>query len=168
MKKTILILGMFSLIAFTTMAQTPAATATPVVKPTSATATPMTIQATPQNAVSSGDSANFKFDVEEVNFGTITQGDTVHRVFNFTNTGKEPLIITEAHGSCGCTQPKFAKEPIKHNEKSTIEVTFNSTGKMGIQDKTITITSNSKGGQHILHLKGTVEAPKDKAAPAKQ
>jgi|ERR1017187_278812 hypothetical protein len=154
MKKTILVIGLFAFIGLTAMAQGSAGSAT--MKPASA-----------QTAVGSGDSANFKFEVEEVNFGTITQGDTVHRVFNFTNTGAQPLIITEAHGSCGCTQPQYSKEPIKKNEKAKIEVTFNSTGKMGIQDKTITISSNAKGGQHVLHLKGTVEAPKTKdAAPA--
>jgi hypothetical protein len=150
MKKVIIVIGMFSLIAITTKAQSPAGA-----KP-----------AATQTAVSAEDSAVFKFDVEEVNFGTITQGDTVHKSFAFMNAGKQPLIITEAHGSCGCTQPKFAKDPIKKGEKSTIEVTFNSTGKMGVQDKTITITSNAKGGQKVLHLKGTVEAPKTPAAPA--
>jgi hypothetical protein len=150
MKKVIIVLGMFSLIAMTAMAQTPATTP----KPVSAA------------GMSAGDSAIFKFDVEELNFGTITQGDTVHRSFKFINAGKEPLIITEAHGSCGCTQPKFGKDPIKKGEASTIEVTFNSTGKMGVQDKTITISSNAKGGQKVLHLKGTVEAPKTPATPA--
>ncbi|MEI6817381.1 MAG: DUF1573 domain-containing protein [Bacteroidota bacterium] len=150
MKKVIIAIGIFSTIAFATMAQT---ATSPVAKGNAGSATVM----------SKDDSANFKFEVDEVNFGTITQGDTVHRVFNFTNTGGQPLIITEAHGSCGCTQPKFAKDPIKKGEKSTIDVTFNSTGKMGIQDKTITISSNAKGGQKVLHLKGTVEAPKTPA-----
>jgi len=154
MKKVILAIGMFAFIGLTSMAQSSAGSA--AIKPNS----------TPAQAASKDDSANFKFEVEEVNFGTITQGDTVHRVFNFTNTGAQPLIITEAHGSCGCTQPQYSKEPIKKGEKAKIEVTFNSTGKMGIQDKTITISSNAKGGQHVLHLKGTVEAPKTKEAPA--
>jgi len=154
MKKVILAIGMFSLIGLTAMAQTSAGSA--AIKPST----------TPAQAAGKDDSANFKFEVNEINFGTITQGDTVHRVFNFTNTGASPLIITEAHGSCGCTQPQYSKEPIKKNEKSKIEVTFNSTGKMGIQDKTITISSNAKGGQYVLHLKGTVEAPKTPATPA--
>ncbi len=152
MKKTILVIAMFALIGLAATAQVPSAT----IKPTSA----------PAQAAGKDDSANFKFEVNEVNFGTITQGDTVHRVFNFTNSGAQPLIITEAHGSCGCTQPQYSKEPIKKNEKSKIEVTFNSTGKMGIQDKTITVSSNAKGGQYVLHLKGTVEAPKTPATPA--
>ncbi len=108
--------------------------------------------------------ADFKFNVEEYNFGTIKQGDVVNYEFNFTNVGKEPLVITEAHGSCGCTVPVWPKEAIAPGAKATIKVTFNSTGKMGMQDKTVTITSNAKESSKVLHLKGNVEAP---ATPAK-
>lgn len=118
--------------------------------------------------------AEFKFDEEkpdslksvEFNFGTIKQGDVINHEFSFTNTGKEPLIITESHGSCGCTVPQWPKEPIKKGEKGVIKVTFNSAGKMGMQDKTVTITSNAKSNPKIIHLKGTVEKPAEQATPA--
>lgn len=100
-----------------------------------------------------------KFEVEEYNYGTIKQGDKVTYDFVFTNTGKEPLIITAAQGSCGCTVPEWPKEPIAKGGKGTIHVEFNSAGKMGMQDKTVTITSNSKSGQKVLHIKGNIEAP---------
>ena len=103
--------------------------------------------------------AEFKFEVEEYNFGTIKQGESVTYEFSFTNVGKEPLIITNAQGSCGCTVPEWPKEPLKKGEKAVIKVTFNSTGKFGMQDKTVTIISNAKGGNKTLHLKGNVEAP---------
>ncbi|MFM7218594.1 MAG: DUF1573 domain-containing protein [Flavobacteriales bacterium] len=106
-----------------------------------------------------------KFDVEEYNFGTIKQGDKVTYDFAFINNGKEPLIISSAQGSCGCTVPEWPKEPIAKGAKANIHVEFNSTGKMGMQDKTVTISSNSKTGQKVLHLKGNVEAP---AAPAEK
>src|SRR5215216_1648023 len=77
---------------------------------------------------------DFKFEEEEFNFGTIKQGEVVTHVYTFTNTGKEPLIITSASGSCGCTVPEYPKEPIKKGEKASIKVTFNSGGKMGMQD----------------------------------
>jgi len=105
-----------------------------------------------------------KFEVETYDFGTIKQGDKVTYDFNFTNTGKEPLIISNAQGSCGCTVPVWPKEPIAKSAKGTINVVFNSAGKMGMQDKTVTISSNGKTGQVVLHLKGNVEAPA--AAPA--
>ncbi len=104
-------------------------------------------------------SAEIKFDVETYDFGTIKQGDKVTYDFAFTNTGKEPLIITNAQGSCGCTVPQWTKEPIAKATKGTIHVEFNSAGKMGMQDKTVTISSNAKNAQVVLHLKGNVEAP---------
>ena len=100
-----------------------------------------------------------KFDIETYDFGTIKQGDKVTYDFNFTNTGKEPLIISNASGSCGCTVPLWPKEPIAKSGKGVIHVEFNSAGKMGMQDKTVTITSNGKTTQVVLHLKGNVEAP---------
>lgn len=103
--------------------------------------------------------SEFKFEAEEFNFGSIKQGDKVEHDFAFTNTGKEPLIITNAQGSCGCTVPTWPKEPVKKGEKAVIHVVFNSAGKMGMQDKTVTITSNAKSNPKVLHLKGTVEQP---------
>jgi hypothetical protein len=108
-----------------------------------------------------------KFEVEEYNFGTIKQGDKVKYDFKFANVGKEPLIISDARGSCGCTVPEWPKEPIAKGAKGSIHIEFDSAGKQGLQDKTVTISSNAKGGQKILHLKGNVEAPTPIATPAK-
>ena len=109
--------------------------------------------------VDNKNAAEMTFEVEEYNFGTIKQGESVTRSFVFTNTGKEDLIITNAAGSCGCTVPVWPKEPIKKGAKNEIKVTFNSAGKMGMQDKPVTITSNAKNSPKVLHLKGTVEQP---------
>lgn len=116
--------------------------------------------------VENKNAAEMTFDALEYNFNTIKQGESVTREFVFTNTGKEDLIITNATGSCGCTVPVWPKEPIKKGAKGTIKVTFNSAGKMGMQDKTVTITSNAKNTPVVLHLKGTVEAPAPVATPA--
>ncbi len=105
------------------------------------------------------------FDVLEYTFETIKQGDIVTREYKFKNTGKEPLIINNAVGSCGCTVPDYPKEPIKPNGTGVIKVTFNSAGKMGQQDKTVTLTYDTDK-TIVLHLKGNVEAPA--AAPAPQ
>jgi hypothetical protein len=104
------------------------------------------------------------FDVLEYDFGKIKQGDIVTREYKFKNTGKEPLIINNAVGSCGCTVPDYPKEPIKPNGSGVIKVTFNSAGKMGQQDKTVTLTYDTDK-TIILHLKGTVEAPAATPAP---
>ena len=107
---------------------------------------------------------DFKFEVEEYNFGTIKQGESVTYEYVFTNVGKEPLIITNAVGSCGCTVPLWPKEPLKKGEKGTIKVTFNSAGKSGMIDKTISITSNAKTPNKVLHIKGNIDVPAQKAA----
>ena len=143
MKKTTLTLSLFICIAFANAQE----------NKMSAPATNLPATAVDKNA------PELKFDIETYDFGTIKQGDKVTHDFDFVNTGKEPLVITQAAGSCGCTVPLWPKEPVAKGSKATIHVEFNSTGKMGMQDKTVTITSNSKSGQKVLHLKGNVEAP---------
>lgn len=108
------------------------------------------------------------FEVEEYNFGTIKQGESVTREFAFTNTGKEALIISNAQGSCGCTVPQYPKEPIAPKGKGVIKVTFNSAGKQGMQDKTVTLTSNAKNSPKVIHIRGTVELPAPTAEPVKE
>lgn len=103
--------------------------------------------------------AEIKFEQSEFNFGKIRQGDKVDYEFLFTNIGKEPLIISNVTGSCGCTVPEWPKEPLKKGEKGKIKVTFNSAGKQGMQDKTITINSNAATNPVVLHIKGNVEVP---------
>ena len=114
---------------------------------------------TPAISIENKNAPDFKFEIETYDFGTIKQGDKVTHDFDFVNSGKEPLVISEAHGSCGCTVPQWPKEAVAKGAKATIHVEFNSTGKMGMQDKTVTISSNAKSGQKVLHLKGNVEAP---------
>lgn len=146
MKKSLLLVACTLLFAVTSKAQdVKANTATPSV------AAPAVVN-----------NVEMTFETEEFNFGTIKQGESVTHEFTFTNTGKETLILTNAQGSCGCTVPTWPKEPIAKGQKGVIKVTFNSAGKMGMQDKTVTITSNAKNSPRVLHLKGTVEMP---AAP---
>lgn len=112
-----------------------------------------------KTAAPDANKAEFKFEQMEYNYGTIKQGDKVDYEFVFTNVGKEPLIISSANGSCGCTVPEWPKEPIKKGEKGRIKVTFNSAGKQGMQDKTVTINSNAATNPVVLHIKGNVEVP---------
>jgi Protein of unknown function (DUF1573) len=77
-------------------------------------------------------------------FGEITQGDIVEHTFKFTNTGTEPLIITNVQVTCGCTLPKeWPRDPVAVGGKGEITISFNSTGKEGKQLKVITIVSNA-------------------------
>jgi hypothetical protein len=77
-------------------------------------------------------------------FGDIVQGDKVEQTFYFTNTGNEPLLITNVQVSCGCTTPKgWPRDPIAPGGKGELTVSFNSAGKMGKQSKPVTIISNA-------------------------
>jgi len=102
------------------------------------------------------DAPVMKFDKEIYDFGKIKIGDKVTHDFKFSNTGKSPLIITDATASCGCTKPEWHKSPVKPGESGYIRVTFDSAGKMGLQDKMITITANTNPAQNMVHLIGEV------------
>ncbi len=106
--------------------------------------------------VSAANAPLMKFKNAIHDFGKIKPGDLVSYDFNFTNTGKSPLIITDAVASCGCTKPEWPKTPVQPGQAGVIKVTFNSAGKMGLQDKQITITANTNPAQNVVHLIGEV------------
>ncbi|MBK8471896.1 MAG: DUF1573 domain-containing protein [Sphingobacteriales bacterium] len=98
--------------------------------------------------------ASMVFDKQEQSFGVIATGEIIERNFDFTNKGSVPLIIYDASSSCGCTIPEYPKEPIMPGERGAIKVTYDSKGKIGTQDKAITLKTNA--GTHTVHLKGAV------------
>ena len=106
--------------------------------------------------VASPDAPVLSFESGMYNFGKIVHGEKVHHDFKFTNTGKTPLIITNATATCGCTIPEPPKEPIKPGASGVIKVVFNSEGKMGMQDKIVTVTSNGNPSTSEVHLIGEV------------
>lgn len=106
------------------------------------------------------DAPKFKFEKLIYDFGVIAQGEKVEYEFKFKNEGKTPLIISDATATCGCTVPETPKEPIKPGESGKIKVIFDSTGKTGMQDKQITITSNANPEAEKLHLVGEVKEKK--------
>lgn len=75
--------------------------------------------------------------------------------FEFKNTGKDPLVITNVKSSCGCTVPTYPKEPIKKGETGKISVKYD-TGRMGTFDKSITVYSNAKNSPVKLRIRGEV------------
>lgn len=99
--------------------------------------------------------AEFNFDSETFNFGKIPQGTPVTHDFKFTNTGSEPLIISEVKSSCGCTVPTYPKTPVKPGEAGTISVTYNAAA-VNPFTKTVTIRSNTKTPVKVLYIKGEV------------
>lgn len=101
--------------------------------------------------------AKMDFEEWEFKFDEINQGDVVEHTFNFTNVGDAPLIISNARASCGCTVPEWPKEAIAPGAKSQVHVKFNSRGKRGMQNKSVTITTNY--GKEVVYLKGNVKVP---------
>jgi len=97
-----------------------------------------------------------KFEEEVFDFGKITQGEVVSHDFKFKNIGNSNLIISGASGSCGCTVPKWPKEPILTNGEGKMNVVFSSEGKKGIQEKTITIVTNCEPSTRIIRIKADV------------
>ncbi len=104
------------------------------------------------------------WDKEEHDFGDINEGDKVATQFKFTNTGNEPLIISSAKGSCGCTVPKWPKEPVPPGGTGSIDVEFNSKNKPGRQTKTVTIQANTDPNPIRLKIKAQVAKNEDAAA----
>lgn len=97
-----------------------------------------------------------KFEGPIFNYGTIESGEIVQTVFEFENTGSEPLIITNAKGSCGCTVPEWPKTPIAPGETGQLVVRFDSKNKVGIQSKRVTIIANTDPAMSYLTVKGEV------------
>jgi hypothetical protein len=101
--------------------------------------------------------ADFKFNEEKHDFGKIPQGTPVTTVFEFTNIGKEPLILTEVRPTCGCTIADYTKTPVKSGEKGLIKITYNAAVAAPF-NKTIVVTSNAKTPQKYLNIVGEVVA----------
>lgn len=142
------------------------ASATPV----ATEAQPMALNAdgTPaaeQPYVPTGPLTSIKFDNDTYDWGTVMDGQTVTHVFKFTNTGKEPLVINNAKGSCGCTVPEWPKEPIAPGKTGEIKVVFDSKGKgaAGGKDdsKRVTITANTEPVDTYLTIKGKIDKKED-------
>jgi len=100
------------------------------------------------------------FKEEFFDFGVIIQGEKVSHTFVFTNTGKSNLIVSSVHASCGCTVPKYSKEPISSGSTGEIEVTFDSSGRSGLQSKSVTVSSNAQPSRVELRFVADVAVPK--------
>jgi len=102
------------------------------------------------------DGPKFEFKESKHDFGDIRRGDKVEHIFKFKNTGTKPLVISNIITTCGCTVPSWPKEPIPPNNQGEIKVIFNSTGKIGKQNKVITIFSNSVNQKERITISANV------------
>ena len=158
MKKQVLVFlsGLFMVAMSACSSDAPATdTVTTVTDPaTTVTKTDATVPAvTPAIAMAT---TALSFDKTTHDFGGITDGGPVETVFVLTNTGNEPLVISEAKGSCGCTVPEYPTDPVAPGETREIKVSFNPSGKEGAQNKTVTILANTEPQSTVLNIKASV------------
>ncbi len=117
------------------------------------------------NPNSAGDAENpdllpvISFETDEHDFGRIIQGEVVTYAFKFRNTGRRDLLVSQVSTSCGCTASKYSKDPIKPGDNGVIQVTFDSEGRKGFQNKTITVLTNAQPSKHMLVIKAKIEIP---------
>lgn len=119
-------------------------------------------------AVSYAQKGVMKFAKETHDFGKVEQGKPVTHVFEFKNTGADPVVISNVQASCGCTTPAWTREPVMPGKTGTISATYNALAQ-GPFNKSVTVTSNAEAGQVVLYLKGEVATQKvaeTAAAPA--
>jgi hypothetical protein len=105
--------------------------------------------------------AKIEFKAETVDYGEIQKGSDGVRVFEFTNTGEVPLIISKVSSSCGCTIPKKPEEPILPGKTGEIQVKYD-TNRVGPIRKAITVISNAETPTKVLKIKGEVKAVEGK------
>ena len=98
------------------------------------------------------------FDYDSHEFGHCNEGDVMEHEFYFTNTGVGRLIITNVKPSCGCTVPYFPKEPIGQGERGSIKIEFNTEGRFGHQDKSVTVYSNATPNKVKLQFSAEVKS----------
>ena len=115
------------------------------------------VQSAVERINSSFDYPVIEFNKTNHDFGQINDGEIVETTFQFTNSGKSDLIISNASGSCGCTVPDYPRDvPIKPGESNTIKVKFDSSNKPGMQRKTVTLVTNTSKGKELINIKAFV------------
>ncbi|WP_347158619.1 DUF1573 domain-containing protein [Pontibacter chitinilyticus] len=101
----------------------------------------------------------YEYDMHD--FGTVAEGTQATFVFRIRNNGDKPVVISNVQASCGCTTPDWTKTPLQPGKIGFIRTIYNSTGRPGPFNKSVTVTSNAATPTHVLYIKGTVE-PVDK------
>jgi hypothetical protein len=154
MKKSILTLSLLALLCACNNEEAAEKDNKKDLLPTDLVTNPVSANGTDTSVVNSLPTMDFADTMH--NFGSIKEGEVATYDFEFRNNGKTPLLISTASGSCGCTVPDYPREPIQPGSKGVIKVKFNSEGRPGHQEKTVTINTNSKKGMHMLYIKAEV------------
>ncbi len=177
MKKYSLAFGMLLLLSAPAFAQgkkkareTKPMTVTAAPTATPSAAAPVTMTMVPNAAMPEGTPSgtltadNMQFETEVHDFGTIAEGPTADFTFTFVNTGKEPITIQRVQPACGCTVADWTKEAIAPGQKGYAKAIYNTQGRPGPFNKTVTVLSNA--GAKVLSFKGEVEKAPTSSVPA--
>ena len=111
--------------------------------------------------------AQITFQSLEYDYGNIYKGDNPFCEFTFTNTGNAPLQITNARASCGCTVPSWPREEIGVGQSGVIRVKYD-TNRLGMINKTITVSSNARNNTVMLRIKGNISEKPVESVPAQE
>jgi len=124
-----------------------------------AAASPTTFDpmAKPAEPVDNTPKTTIQFAQYEHDFGNIKQDTDNKKIFTFTNTGSEPLLIEAANGSCGCTVPNYPKEPIPPGGIGEIEVVYKPGKQENAQTKTVTVVANTEPKETQLKITANVQ-----------
>jgi len=108
------------------------------------------------DATPTGPLTSMVFDEMNFDYGEIKQDSENEHIFKFTNTGSEPLVISKAKGSCGCTVPEYPDYPIQPGETDEIKVVYKPGKQKDKQSKTVTITANTEPSTTVLRISANV------------
>jgi len=109
---------------------------------------------------------DIRFEKMVHDYGTLEQHGDGHCEFKFTNTGKEPLILSNVRSSCGCTVPTWPRQPVLPGQSEVIKVKYD-TKRVGTINKSVHVYSNGKTSPLTLKIKGKVEVKPGAQLPEK-
>ena len=122
-----------------------------------------TLNAANEASEPAGPTTSIEYSETTFDFGDAIEGEKVRHIYAFTNTGSEPLVISNAKGSCGCTVPDWPREPIAPGASGEIIVEFDTKGKGSVegkpQTKRVTVTANTDPVNTFLTITGKVTKP---------
>ena len=114
------------------------------------------------NSVMAQGKADIVFEKQTHDFGSFLESDGVQTTtFKFTNKGEAPLVLSNVRASCGCTTPKWTREPVAPGKSGEIQVSYNPKNRPGSFNKSVTVTSNAAVATVVLRITGKV-APRKK------
>jgi hypothetical protein len=119
-------------------------------------------------AATSYGQGKISFKAEAHDFGKVEEGGAISHDYVFTNTGNVPVVISNVQPSCGCTTPNWTREPVMPGKTGIVTASFGTQGRVGQQNKTVTVVSNSETPSITLsfHVEVTPKAAAPAATPA--